>query len=137
MMYLDTNVIIYAIENHPVYGKKCRDVLKDIEDGKLKACSSFLVLIELINVLARINNLLEKRKLDARKNIEAVTSLPIVWLELNLLALERASEYGYKVSGVDYVHIALMELNMVPEIISADRELDKVGIIKRLDPLAY
>lgn len=66
-----------------------------------------------------------------------MASLPIVWLELNLLALERASEYDYKVSGVDYVHIALMELNMVSEIISADRGLDKVGIIKRLDPLAY
>lgn len=36
MIYLDTNVIIYAIENHPVYGKKCKDVLKDIEEGKLK-----------------------------------------------------------------------------------------------------
>lgn len=138
MMYLDTNVIAYAIENHPEYGKQCARILRDIEDKKIPVCSSFLVLAELINVLVKINKTLgNAKRLDIRKNIEAVTSLPIMWLGMDLIVFERAAEYAYAVSGIDYIHIALMELNMVNTVISADRELDKIDIVKRLDPLDY
>ena len=137
MKYLDTNVIVYAIENHPEYGKSCKKILKDVESGKLKACSSMLVLVEFLNVLKKINKILEERgekKLDIRKNIDALLSLPIVWFELNFMIIKRASEYEFNVSGVDYIHIATMELNMVKEVISADRELDQVDLIKRINP---
>ena len=36
MIYLDANVIIYAIENHPKYGKKCKQIMEDIESEKLR-----------------------------------------------------------------------------------------------------
>ncbi len=138
MKYLDTNVIVYAIENHPKYGQSCKRILEDIYNKKLKVCSSFLVLIELINVISKINRKLEpEKRLNIRTNIEAVTSLPIIWLDIDLIALERAAEYSYNVSGVDYVHIALMEINMVISIISADSELDKIKTINRVDPLEY
>lgn len=138
MNYLDTNIIVYAIENHPKYGKPCKKILEDIYNKKQKACSSFLVLIELINVLVKLNRTLpEEKQLNIRKNIEAVTSLPIIWLDIDLFILERAAEYTYRVSGVDYIHIALMEVNMVSSVISADTELDKISFIKRIDPLSY
>ena len=138
MIYIDTNTIGYAIENHPKYGGACKRVLLDVYNKKLDACSSFSVLIELINVLTRINRKLEiNRKLDIRKSIEAILSLPIVWLDINTFSIERAAEYTYNVSGADYIHIALMEINMINTIISADAELDKVDIIKRVDPLDF
>ena len=139
MKYLDTNIIIYAIENHPKYGESCKKILQDVESSKLKACSSMLVLVEFLNVLNRINKILEnrgKKKLDTRKNIDAVLSLPIIWLDLNFLIIKRASEYEFNVSGVDYIHIASMELNSVKEVISADEELDRVDLIKRIDPIS-
>jgi predicted nucleic acid-binding protein len=37
LKYLDTNVIVYAIENHPKYGERCRKILEDIEGEKLKS----------------------------------------------------------------------------------------------------
>lgn len=140
MIYLDTNIIIYAITNDAKYGAACKRVLLDLESGKLKACASMLVLVETINVLTKINrmpNVAGKAELDIRKNIDAILSLPVVWFDLNFLVIKRAAEYDYKVSGVDYVHIASMELNSAYDIISSDRELDKVGAIKRLDPLKY
>ena len=81
MMYLDTNIIIYAIENHPKYGNVCKKILLDIESGKLKVCSSILVLVEIINVLTKINKVLkkERKKLNIKENIDAILSLPIVW----------------------------------------------------------
>ena len=140
MMYVDTNVIIYAVANDAKYGAACKRILLDLETGKLKACASVLVLVETINVLTKINKLLNvagKAELDIRKNVDAILSLPIVWFDLNFLVIKRAAEYKYKVSGVDYVHIASMELNSVSEVISGDKEIDKVSVVRRTDPLKY
>jgi len=136
VIYLDTNIIIYAIENHPKYGKSCAKILSDIEGEKLDVSSSLLVLIETINVLQKLNKTLEK-KLNIKDNIDAILSLPIVWLDINFPVIRRAAEYDYKISGVDYTHIATMEINSIKKIISADDELDKADIIKRIDPLKY
>ena len=138
MKYLDTNVIIYAIENHPKYGKKCKDILKAVEDAELEVCASTLILAEVINVLCKLNRVLEergKKKLNIKKNIDAILSLPIKWIEPDFAIIRRASEYEYKVSGIDYLHVASMELNLVNEMISADEELDKIELVKRINPL--
>lgn len=140
MKYLDTNVIIYAIENHPKYGEKCKNILEATESAELKVCASTLVLVEVINVLCKLNRILEearKEKLNIRKNIDAILSLPIKWIELDFSIIRRASEYKFKISGIDYVHVASMELNLVDEVISADEELDKIAFIKRIDPLTF
>ncbi len=140
MIYLDTNVIIYAIENHPKYGKRCKQILEDIESEKIKVNSSMLVLVECINVLTKLNKELKKQNkkvLDIRKNIDAILSLPITWLDLNFAIIKRASDYNYNISGVDYTHIATMELNFITKIISADEDFGKVELIKRVDPLEY
>ena len=78
-----------------------------------------------------------KEKLNIRKNIDAILSLPIKWIELDFAIIRRASEYQFKVSGIDYIHVASMELNLVNEIISADEELNKIDFIKRIDPLTF
>ncbi len=138
MIYLDTNVIIYAIENHPKYGKKCKQILEDIESEKLKACCSVLILAETINVLTKINKQLKGRgQLDISKNIDAVMSLPIMWLDMNFAVIKKASEYNYNISGIDYIHIATMELNSIAKVISADADFDEADLIKRVDPLEY
>ena len=140
MKYLDTNVIIYAIESHPKYGEKCKDILKAVEDAKLEVCASTLILVEVINVLCKLNRVLEeagKKKLNIRKNIDAILPLPIKWIELDFAIIRRTSEYEFKVGRIDYVHVASMELNLVSEIISADEELDKIDFIERIDPLTF
>jgi len=75
--------------------------------------------------------------LDIRKNIDAVLSLPIIWFDLTFLVIKRASEYTYPITGVDCIHIATMEINLVWEVISADKELDKIKFITRMDPKEY
>ncbi len=140
MIYLDTNVIVYAIENHPRYGASCKKILEDVQDGRLEAGCSVLVLVELINVLKKVNDFLKKHRkptLNLADNVDAVMSLPLTWLDLDFLAIERASTYSYDVSGIDYVHISSMELGSITEIISADRELDRVKILARIDPVDY
>ncbi len=140
MIYIDTNVFVYAIENHPKFGRSCKKILENVEDGELEASCSILVLVELINVLKKINDVLTRQArkgLSIERNIEAMMSLPLVWIDLDFLIIERASSYRFEVNGVDYAHIASMELNSINEILSADRDLDKVPIVKRRDPLEY
>ena len=140
MKYLDTNIIIYAIESHPKYGEKCKTILKAIENAELEACASTLILVEVINVLCKLNRILkeeQREKLNIRKNIDAVLSLPIKWIELDFAVIRRASEYEFRVSGIDCVHVASMELSLITEVISADEELDKIDFIKRIDPLTF
>ena len=140
MIYLDTNVIIYAIANDEKYGKSCKNILLDIESKKIEVCASTLVLVEIINVLNNLNKILKKdskKELDIKKNVDSILSLPIIWFNLDLFIIKRAAEYKYNIIGVDYLHMASMEINSVTQIISADKELDKVEFIKRIDPLTY
>jgi predicted nucleic acid-binding protein len=61
-------------------------------------------------------------------------SLPIIWFDIDFLVIRKASEYSYNVSGVDYIHLATMEINSVKDIISADKEWNKIKWINRIDP---
>jgi predicted nucleic acid-binding protein len=93
MKYIDTNILIYAIENHPKYGKSCKKILEDVQKGKIKAEASLLVLIDSINVLNKINKELRKSKekeLDISEMIIAIESIKINWLDINFLTIERA-----------------------------------------------
>jgi len=140
MKYLDTNIIVYAIENHPKFGKECKKILKEIQNSRLEVGCSMLVLIELINVLKKINKKLREDgggNLDIKKNIDAILSLPIIWFDIGIIVIKRASEYDFSVTGIDYIHISTMELNSVNEIITADKDFDKVSIVRRLDPLKF
>ena len=105
--FLDTNIFVYAIENHPKYGKSCVRILSDIQEKRIDTRASTLVLVELINVLAKLNKVLSKRgeeKLVIADNIAAVLSLPIIWIDLDVLIIETASTFDYGINGVDYVH---------------------------------
>jgi predicted nucleic acid-binding protein len=140
MIYLDTNVIIYAIENHPKYGKSCKKILEDIEAHKLEVSASVLVLVELINVLTKLNKILKRKgikSLNVRENMQAVLSLPIVWVDLDFFIIEKASEYAFEINGIDYIHIASMEVSSVSEVLSADKDLDRIRIVRRIDPMKY
>ncbi len=140
MKYLDTNIIGYAIEDHEKYGSSCKKILNDVQCGKIKVCCSILVLVELINVIKKINKELKKKgrtELEMRANIDAVLSLPIQWVEMEMFIIKRAAEYNYNIAGADYIHIATMEVNGVYEILSADADFNVPQHLKRIDPLEY
>ncbi len=140
MIYLDTNILIYAIEQHPKYGVACKNILQKIQDKKIEACCSLSVLLEVINVLNRINKILEhenKILLNIQENVEAILDLPINWFDINFVLIRHSAKYSFKISPTDYIHIASMELNSIFEIISADQDFDKIPFLKRIDPLEY
>ncbi|MBI4043557.1 MAG: type II toxin-antitoxin system VapC family toxin [Candidatus Diapherotrites archaeon] len=140
MKYLDTNIFIYALENHEKYGKACAKILQDLEDGRLKAACSFLVPIELIGAIQKLNKMNPKARqpeLSPSKTLDIIFSYPLVWLDIGLFTIRHAATYSDELFGADCIHAASMELNGVREIISADADFDRLRGIKRVDPLKY
>ena len=135
MIYIDTNIFVYAIQKHLEYGKACSKILDDINNEKLEATSSVLVLSEFISVLVRLRKI--DQGISIKESLEAVLSLPITWFDMDIFTLEKASTYNFNISGMDYIHLATMEINSIVKIISADADFDKVEIVKRIDPLKY
>lgn len=136
MIYIDTNIFVYATENHPKYGNDCKRVLEDIMNKNIDGCCSTLILAELLNVFVKMRKL-TKGKVDVKGSIQAVLSLPIKWFDIDFFLLVNAAEYNYNISGIDYIHVATMEINAIKKVISADAELDKVDFIQRINPLEY
>ena len=61
-----------------------------------------LILVELVSVLKKLNRVLSKqggKELVIEDNIEAVLSLPITWVDLDLLIIEKASTYSLNIGG--------------------------------------
>jgi predicted nucleic acid-binding protein len=140
MYYLDTNVLVYAVENHPLYGGRSQKILADVVKGRIAVYSSMQVLSEVISTLVKINRLQEREggeKIDIPRKIELILALPINWIDVDFQVIKGAASYGYKISGSDYIHLASMELFSLNKIFSADREFDKVGFLARIDPLNY
>ena len=134
MIYVDTNVWIYAAIAHPKYGKRCKAILERIERRELEAVISVQVLSEVAGVLYQ-----QYRVKDPTEHVAAVLSYPMKIVDVTPDIVIRAAEYSrdYGILPYDGIHIASALSSLVTEILSADKELDKVSIIRRVDPLEF
>jgi predicted nucleic acid-binding protein len=131
--YVDTNIFDYSALAHPVYGKACKRIIDDIQNGKIKAYCGFLVPIELLGSLARI---------DAEKAgiaIAAFFSLPIGMIQVDEEVLHDAANIMLD-SGVSYdaIHAACMKRNGLDTIITEDiTDWKKIRNTRIIRPLLY
>lgn len=134
MIYVDTNVWIYAAIAHPEYGQRCKAILEQIEKGELEAVISVQVLSEVAGVLYQ-----QYRVKDLTKHVTAILSYPMEIVDVTPDIVLRAAEYSrdYNILPYDGIHVASALSSLVTEILSADKELDRVDIIKRVDPLKF
>ncbi|MEA1905302.1 MAG: type II toxin-antitoxin system VapC family toxin [Candidatus Hadarchaeota archaeon] len=132
MIYLDTNIWIYAITAHPKYGKRCKRILERLEKEKLRAAISVQVLSEVAGVLYQ-----QFGVKDTTKHVAAILSYPLEIVDLTPDIIIRGAEYSrdYGVLPYDGIHIASALGLMIKKILSADRELGRVSLIERVDPI--
>lgn len=130
--YIDTNIFDYSALAHPVYGKACKQIIDDIQNLKIEAYCGFLVPIELLGSLARI---------DAKKAAVAVAaffSLPINMIQIEPRLLKDAASIMVD-SGVSYdsVHAACMRRKgldtIVTEGIADWKRIKNVMVIRPLE----
>ena len=130
-VFVDSNVFFYAKIMDGVFGGACAGILRNLASGTLQGSTSALVPIEVANALRKYG-----RAKDVAPELRAIHSLGIEIFAIDSADAREAADI-YDEAGIspyDCVHAAVMKRNGMNEIVSADREFDKVGWIKRLDP---
>jgi len=131
--YVDTNIFVYSALAHPTYGEACKCIIDDIQNKKINAYCGFLVPIELLGSLARI---------DAEKAgfaVDAFFSLPISMIQIDEEVLHDAGRIMLD-SGVSYdsVHAACMRRKGLDTIITEDfTDWKKIKSTHIIRPLEY
>jgi predicted nucleic acid-binding protein len=131
--YIDTNIFVYSALAHPIYGKSCKKIIDDIQNEKIKAFCGFLVPIELLGSIARI---------DPQKAAAAVTaffSLPINMIQIDEGILEDAAGILIKSNvSYDFIHAAFMQRKGLQTIITEDfSDWKKIKGLTVIRPLEY
>lgn len=129
--FIDSNIFFYAKILDREYGDACAKILRKMEMGEIKAVTSTLVIVELANALRKYG-----LSREVRAVVDAVFSLDIQVFEVDPLDVRIAAQIfdEFKISPYDCVHVAVMKKAGIEEIISADKDFDKINWIRRLDP---
>ena len=132
--FVDSNVFFYAKILDREYGKSCAKIIRDVVEGRVEAVTSVLVVVEVANALRKYG--LGK---EAKEVADAIFSLdiPVYGVDSSdvRIAMGFFDEFG--ISPYDCVHASVMKRGGALNIISADKDFDKIKLIKRLDPKSY
>jgi predicted nucleic acid-binding protein len=126
--FVDTNIFIYALTAHPVFGKTAKTILERVENGET-AVTSTLVLCEVAWVLEAMG-----RQSDIKPTLEKILSYPtleVVDISQDDLLVGASNMDTEKIDFNDGVNLALMMRADVAEVYSNDQKhLGKLGFVK-------
>jgi len=131
--YVDTNIFDYVALRHPTLGRACKKITDDIRDGVLEAYCSYLVPIEILGSLAKV----DRRIADGA--ILAFFSFPVRLIPVDNRLLRKASEIMLK-TGLTYdsIHAAAAKRAEVNAVITEDtRHWSKIEGVEIIRPLDY
>ncbi len=125
---LDTNIIIYYIEEYPIFLERVEPLIDRIIDGEAIGITSYVTLLELL-----VKPIREERfdLVEQYKTI-LLTQLEVVALDevVSLKAAELRAKYGIKTP--DAIQLASVISKSGDVFITNDRRLDAVEEIKVL-----
>lgn len=154
-VFVDVNIWLYDISNHPTFGGSCKAFLQRIAGGDLGGFVSVEVLNELLHrlVIGEVARRQELKlqavgiylkrnpqilgKLDAYNAVASVVALPNLRI-LEVLpgdfAQARAIMQQYHLLSNDALHAAVMQRNGLNILASKDADFQRVPWIKLYEP---
>jgi predicted nucleic acid-binding protein len=120
LIYLDTNIWIYAYENDPIFGPAALQFMQNLRSGKHRLAGSLFVLNELLVLPTRRNDIFtiaSYRQLFASPNLEL---LPYTLASAQIYAQLRAFD---RVKPLDALHLATAAAARVDLFITHDTKL--------------
>lgn len=130
MIYLDTNLFVYAAINEGEKGELSRKILTLIATGKIVGYTSLITWDEIFWVIKK-----ERNQEIAVKEGENFLSFPkLNFLEVNqeIISLSQHFVSQYNLGPRDAIHAASALMNGIKEIVSDDADFDRVNEIKRI-----
>ncbi|MHB1493594.1 MAG: type II toxin-antitoxin system VapC family toxin [Thermoplasmataceae archaeon] len=135
MIYIDSNVFIYAVLNTEFIGNEARSILSQVQKGQIKASTSALTFDELIWIIKK-----ERSRNDSLLAGEAflnMSGLKLVEVNTNVLAGAIAIMKKYSLDPRDSIHAASAIIEKAEVMISEDKDFDKIREIKRRSIVSY
>jgi predicted nucleic acid-binding protein len=128
MLYLDSNVFIYATINTQALGEKARALLQKIQQGEEKAETSALTFDEVFWAVKKHSQEAAVEACQALLNFPNLEIVPVD-RELILQALRLIEEH--RLAPQDAIHAATAIADKADIIVSADAHFDKLKEPKR------
>ena len=122
LIYLDTNIVIYALEGYPEYVSLLTDLFSAIDEGDLTAATSELTLAEaLIKPMMDGNSSLEKLYLET---LSPSSTLSIIPIDRSILI--EAARLRSRIETLhlpDAIHLATARIHQCNLFLTNDRRL--------------
>lgn len=136
MRFLDTNIIIrYLTKDDPVKAADCFDLFQRLKEGKEKVLTCEAILTEVVYVLsspAQYN--LSHEEIRARLSpILPLKGLKLPKKRLYVRALDIYALYPF-LDFEDALSLAYMEKADIQELLSYDRDFDRIPNTRRVEP---
>ncbi|TFG12233.1 MAG: PIN domain-containing protein [Promethearchaeota archaeon] len=135
MRGIDSNILVYALNEDLPEHLPCKELLVDIVKGKHIVSIPSIVFMESFHALVKAFKFKEievKKRLIAIIDSKNINVLDVSTSSI-LLAFEIANKY--KTGGRDSLIAACLLENNIQEIYSHDSDFDKIKLIKRVDPI--
>ncbi len=154
-VFLDTNVLLYAVSEHPAYGKWANTLLDQIRGNEVEGVISVIVLNELLHqvVIGEVAQREGIRPFQAVRYIkdhpDVLTSLAayevieevernyglqVMRVELETFAVARALMREHRLLSNDALHLAVMQMAAITDLVTNDRDFDRVSGIRVWKP---
>ena len=120
LIFLDTNIWIYAYENDPVFGASAQRFLQSLRYGNFRMASSLFVLSELPVLPTRKNNAFALASYKRLFSSPQLTLLPYAEPSAQIYAQLRASQ---RLKPLDALHLATAAAARVDLFVTQDTKL--------------
>ena len=154
-VFVDANVLLYAVTEHPVYGEWANTLLDRISRGEVEGVVSVIVLNELLHqlVIGEVSHKQGIRPFQAVRyikehpdvlsdlvayevveDVEKNYGLRVVEIGVEAFALARTLMREHRLLSNDALHLAVMQIEAMTDLVTNDRDFDRVAGIKVWKP---
>jgi len=134
-VYIDINIFIYWLGNHPTFGRTSYEWIKKIEEApRGKYVTSALTLYQTMIIIASLTgkNLKDQELIEEVVNsIKSLSGLKIIPLTMEDITQAVKLMKEYNLDYEDAIHLASALRSETKEIISNDEDFDKTPLKRR------
>jgi predicted nucleic acid-binding protein len=130
MNYIDVNVFVYWLTDHPDFGEPATRIIKNMELGE-RACTSSLT-VWMLHILLRkeVETYSEETLLGMLSNLKNLKIVPLTYRDfLNAQALKKDLGFDFE----DSLHYAVAERMNAEVLYSNDRDFDRGYIARKFE----
>lgn len=130
-VYIDSNCFIYAAIDEEEIGKRAKEIISHIKEGKYKAFTSTLTVDEFLwRVQKEAGRDLASQGADI---FLTLNNLELINIDKDIISKMIEIYKTEKIDPRDAIHYAAMKQKNISIIISSDSDFDKLKGIKRID----